>query len=70
MVPVQTADHRPLVLALHLAVDHAILGAVAGFYGQPAVGPELALAAEAMRRLHPRDQQRGPDRSQKRHRLQ
>ena len=48
MVPVQTADLRWPGLALHLSVDHAVLGAVVCFQRQPAVGPELALGAEAV----------------------
>ena len=65
MVPVQTADLRWPGLALHLSVDHAVLGAVVCFQRQPAISPELALAAEAKRSLHASDQQGSANWSQK-----
>src|SRR5271157_1121018 len=57
MIQVQAANEHRLFAALHLAVHHVIVGAAARLQGQPAVGPELALAAETMRRLHPSEEQ-------------
>src|SRR5271168_3994573 len=70
VIPVQPANPCRSFLALHLSFNHAVLGAVAGLQRQSAVSPELALGAEPVRRLHPRDQHRRTQRTQKWHRLQ
>src|SRR5271165_912702 len=57
MVEIQAADEHRLFAALQLAVHHLVVGAAARLQRQAAVGAELALAAKAMRRLHPPDQQ-------------
>src|SRR5208337_3546608 len=70
MVPVQAANLRRLFPAFHLSVNHAVFAAVAHLQSQSAVGPELALGAEAMRRLHPANQHRRANRTQERNRTQ
>src|SRR5271165_2807903 len=70
VVQVQAPNEHRLFAALQLTVDEAIVGAAARLQPQPAVGPELPLAAEAIRRLHPPQQQRDPYRSEPRNRAQ
>src|SRR5208337_2774741 len=57
MVEIQAADEHRLFAALQLAVHHLVVGAAARFQRQAAVGPELPLAAEAVRCLHAPQQQ-------------
>src|SRR5271166_3197577 len=66
VVQVQAANEQRLFAALQLTVHHLIVGAAAGLQGQAAVGPELPLAAEAVRRLHAPDQQGGAYRTEPR----
>src|SRR5208337_1417740 len=70
VVQIQSANEHRLAAALQLTVDEAIVSAAARLQPQPAVGPELPLAAEAVRRLHPPQQQRDPYRTQPRNRAQ
>src|SRR5208283_4240581 len=57
VIQVEAANEHRLVSALQLPVHHLIVGAAARLQRQPAVGPELSLAAEAMGRLHPPEEQ-------------
>ncbi len=61
VVVIQSADGQQLVGTLQLAFEIAVFGADARFQGQAAVGPELALAAEAMWDLDQCHQQGGSD---------
>src|SRR5450755_1819128 len=56
VVAVQSANEHRLFAALQLTLHETIVGAAARLQRQSAVGPELALGAEAMRRLYSPDQ--------------
>src|SRR2546422_5071501 len=56
VVAVESADEHRFLGAHQLSVLEAVIGAAARLQGQPAVGPELTFAAEAVRRLYPPDQ--------------
>src|SRR5437870_12849961 len=70
MVPVQSADVQRSPAAYHLAILDHIIGAAARLQPQPAVSPELTLAAKAIRGLHLGQQHRRAQRTEKRHRAQ
>ena len=65
MILVQTPNGDLLLGAPQLALEVAVFPASAGFQCQSAVGPQLSLGAETMRRLDQRYHQRranGPER--------
>src|SRR5438128_5439473 len=64
VVAVESADEHRFLGAHQLSVLEAVIGAAARLQGQPAVGPELTFAAEAVRRLYPPDQLRRANRTQ------
>src|SRR5208283_4445138 len=70
VVQVQPANEHRLLAALQLTVHHPVVGAAARLQRQAAVGPELALAAEAMRCLHAPDEQGDAYRTEPRNRAQ
>jgi hypothetical protein len=61
VVDVQPADGEGLLGTLELATDKAIFPAGVGPQCQAAVGPELPFGAEAVGRLHQRNQQSSAD---------
>ena len=63
MVGVETTDGQQSVGTLELAMQETVLGTGSRRQGQTAVGPELPLGAEAMRRLDQSDQQSSPNRA-------
>ena len=65
MVLVQAANGDLFLGASQLALDIAVFPAGASFQGQSAVGPQLSLGAETMRRLdqsHHEGRTNGPER--------
>jgi len=63
VIPIQTTNLLRFFRALQLSVNKAVLRTVARLDPQPAVGPQLSLAAKAVRGLHQRQQARGPNRT-------
>src|SRR5882724_7674741 len=63
MVRVQPAKLRWFPGRLQLSLDRAVLRAVVGLQRKPAVGPQLALGAEAVGRLQQRHQVSRPKRT-------
>jgi hypothetical protein len=57
-VLVQSANRDLLLRSLQLPLDIPVIGAAVRFDGKTSVGPQLSLAAEAVRRLQNRDQLR------------
>src|SRR6202790_4275783 len=63
VVPIQTTELLGFLGTLQFSTDKAELRTVVGLNAQPAVGPELPLAAEPVRGLHQRNQSRCPNRT-------
>ena len=63
VIPIETANLLRFFRTLQLSADKAVLRTVAGLNAQSTIGPELPFAAEAMRRLHQRQQTGGPNRT-------
>src|SRR5580692_7627552 len=63
VISIQTTNLLGFLGVLQLSVDKAELRTVVGRNAQPAVGPELPLAAEPVRGLHQRDQAGGANRT-------
>ena len=63
VISIQTTNLLGFIGALQLSVYKAELRTVVGLNAQPAVGPELPLAAEPVRGLHQRDQAGGANRT-------
>jgi len=61
MVDVEPADGQDFLGAFELATDETIFSAGVRPQRQSAVGPQLPLGAEAIRRLYQSDQQSGAD---------
>jgi hypothetical protein len=59
----QTSDLLRFLGTLQLSIDVVLLRTIVRLDAQPAVGPELSFAAEAVRSLHQREQACGPSRS-------
>src|SRR5215468_1164439 len=65
VIQVQPANEDRFALASELAVDDLVIGAAARLESKSAVGPELAVGAEAKRGLNARNQQGRTDCSHK-----
>jgi len=63
VVLIQTTQLLGFFGTLHLSANISVLRTVVGLNAQPAVGPELPLAAEPVRGLHQRNQSRRPNRT-------
>ncbi len=63
VIPIQTTNLLRFLHALQLSTDKVVLRTVARLNTQPAVGPKLSFAAEAVRSLHQREQAGGPNRT-------
>src|ERR1700674_1488146 len=63
VISIQTTNLLGFLGALHLSAHKAELRTVVGLNAQPAVGPELPLAAEPVRGLHQPDQSGGANRT-------
>ena len=61
MVFVQSADGQDFFRAFQLATHEAVFPTGVSLQRQAAVGPQLPLATEAVRRLHQSNQQSGAD---------
>ncbi len=70
VILVKTAQRRRLPGSLQLTSDVVVFPAAMRFQSQAAVCPQLPFSAKPMRRLHQRDQQRGPNRANIRDSLQ
>src|SRR5271169_1061741 len=66
VIVIQTAHRDALAVALQFASHPAVLAAVVRLDGETAVGPELSLSTETMRRLQQPDQQGSPNRADRR----
>jgi hypothetical protein len=63
MVGIQPTKLWWFLGTLQLSLDRAVLRAVVSLQRKPTVGPQLALAAEAVGRLHQRHQMSRPKRT-------
>src|SRR3984893_4431096 len=63
VISIQPTNLLGFLGALHLSAHKAVLRTIAGLNAQPAVGPELPLAAKPVRGLHQPDQTGGSNRT-------
>src|SRR5262249_19023018 len=63
VVVTETAHSDALPIALQLSSDIAVLATVVRFHGESAVGPQLPLGTESVRRLHQGQQERSANRT-------
>jgi hypothetical protein len=63
VILVETAQQHRSLGSLQLTFDIGVFSAAMRFQCQAAIRPQLPLGAKPMRRLHERNQQSGPDRT-------